>query len=204
MDSVVTIFLIKAVFLAGCVGHLHVKAEIHLESRSREAYATLLTSEEYVQGAVVLARIVDSFSIFDNVSKRPFLALVYDKLLREKGGAALRQSLEYEGIQVIPVPSIGEPKGYQILDYPQYLTTYMKLHVWNLTGYDTVLYLDSDILPLEPLSPLFDRSSIDIGTIAAAPDISLPDSFNAGVSPPPHPDCPPPPPPSPPPPPPRR
>ena len=57
----------------------------------------------------------------------------------------------------------------------------MKLHVWNLTGYDTVLYLDSDLLPLVSLATLFNRK-IDMDSIAAAPDISLPDSFNAGVS----------------------
>jgi glycogenin glucosyltransferase len=175
----VHIFLIEAVCLASCVGIHHGKAENY--SRSREAYVTLLTTEEYVQGAIVLARIVRSFSELGNNS-RPFLALVYDKLLRDPGGVALRQLLEYDGIDVIPVPSIGEPMGHQILNYPQYRTTYMKLHVWNLTGYDTVLYLDADILPLEPLSPLFERSSIAVDTIAAAPDISLPDSFNAGVS----------------------
>ena len=147
----------------------------------REAYVTLLTSIEFAQGAVVMARILRSFPLKDGEVERPFLTLVYDELLRNEGGIRLRASLETERIQIIPVPWIGEVLGTTPLFYPQYKTTYIKLHIWNLTGYDKVLYLDSDTLPLAPLSSLFDRN-IGPDTVAAAPDISLPDSFNAGVS----------------------
>jgi hypothetical protein len=151
------------------------------EQEAREAYVTLLTSIEFAQGAIVMARVLQSFPQHGGGEERPFLALVYDDLLRVKGGAEMRQMLETEQIQIIPVPWIGRVLGLSIHSYPQYETTYMKLHLWNLTGYDTLLYLDSDVLPLAPLTPLFNRT-ISASTIAAAPDISLPDSFNAGVS----------------------
>ena len=145
----------------------------------KECFATLVTSSEFVQGAVVLARAIHPFEA--EVGGRPFLALVYDDLLLGKNGRILRQTLEAELIDVVPVPWIGMPEGPQAHYFPQYSTTYMKFHLWNLTGYDTVLYLDADAFPLVALSDVFERN-ISVGTVAAAPDICLPDSFNAGVS----------------------
>ena len=162
---------------------LHLLSEPVLSTKTnkhREAYCTLLTSDEFVQGAIVLSRIVRSLAN-ECESERPFVALVHDKMLMSDNGIKLRQQLESEKINIIPVPWIGNVLGNQNFVYPQYRTTYMKLHVWNLTGYDTVLYLDSDLLPLVSLATLFNRK-IDVDSIAAAPDISLPDSFNAGVS----------------------
>ncbi|SCZ98650.1 BZ3500_MvSof-1268-A1-R1_Chr7-1g09229 [Microbotryum saponariae] len=52
-----------------------------------------------------------------------------------------------------------------------------KLHLWRLTKYNKIVFLDADTLILRPLTPLFD---LDV-EFAAAPDSGWPDSFNSGV-----------------------
>ena len=62
-----------------------------------------------------------------------------------------------------------------------------KLHVWNLTQFDTVLYIDADAIVVGYTGELFDRgdalrrASATRMAFAAAPDIHPPDRFNAGV-----------------------
>ena len=52
-----------------------------------------------------------------------------------------------------------------------------KLHVWNLTQYRKIVYLDADTLVMENIDELFSIT----GPFAAAPDIFPPDKFNAAV-----------------------
>lgn len=52
-----------------------------------------------------------------------------------------------------------------------------KLHLFRLTQYAKVIFLDADTLVLRPLSPLFD----DPHPLSAAPDSGWPDAFNSGM-----------------------
>ncbi|GAA5880921.1 hypothetical protein JCM3774_001777, partial [Rhodotorula dairenensis] len=52
-----------------------------------------------------------------------------------------------------------------------------KLHVFRLTQFEKILYLDADTLVLRPLSHLFNLPY----RFAAAPDVGWPDAFNSGV-----------------------
>jgi alpha-N-acetylglucosamine transferase len=52
-----------------------------------------------------------------------------------------------------------------------------KLHLFRLTQYDKIIFLDADTLVCRPLSPLFDLPH----QFAAAPDSGWPDAFNSGV-----------------------
>lgn len=52
-----------------------------------------------------------------------------------------------------------------------------KLHVWNLTRFQKVVYLDADTLVVANIDELFTLPC----SFAAAPDIFPPDRFNAGV-----------------------
>lgn len=60
------------------------------------------------------------------------------------------------------------------LDLNQVLT---KLHVFRLTQYSKVLFLDADVLPIRPLSHLLTLPH----EFSAAPDVGWPDIFNSGV-----------------------
>uniref|UniRef100_A0A7S4PIY6 Uncharacterized protein n=1 Tax=Guillardia theta TaxID=55529 RepID=A0A7S4PIY6_GUITH len=176
MKSFRSVFLVCSILLFFCLGHSSSddSNSSKLQDRQgKEAYATLITTKEYIQGAIVLSRIVKSTD-----EERPFIALVLDELLLNLGGSAIRRTLEDNGIEVVPVPRVKRPTGAGALSYPNYATTYSKLFVWNLTAYRLVLYLDADLLPLSSLAPLFDR---DVDVVAAVPDISLPDHFNSAL-----------------------
>jgi glycogenin glucosyltransferase len=54
---------------------------------------------------------------------------------------------------------------------------YTKLHIWNLTDFEKILYIDADCLVVDKIEDIFDRN-VDF---AAAPDVFPPDNFNAGV-----------------------
>lgn len=58
----------------------------------------------------------------------------------------------------------------------RYVATFNKLHAWRLQQYDRVLYVDSDLLLLRPLQPLFRYPSF--GAVPYAP---LDTRFNSGV-----------------------
>lgn len=52
-----------------------------------------------------------------------------------------------------------------------------KLHIFRLTQYKKVIYLDADTLVLRSISHLFEVPEV----FSAAPDIGWPDAFNSGV-----------------------
>ena len=52
-----------------------------------------------------------------------------------------------------------------------------KLHIFRLTQYSKLIFLDADVLPIRPLSHLFALSH----EFAAVPDVGWPDIFNSGV-----------------------
>lgn len=57
-----------------------------------------------------------------------------------------------------------------------------KLRLFELTSYDTILYIDADCLVVKDVGHLLDIgvSNTNPGLLAAAPDIFPPDKFNAG------------------------
>jgi len=52
-----------------------------------------------------------------------------------------------------------------------------KLHAFRLTQFTKVIYLDSDVLPIRPISHLFSLEH----EFSAVPDVGWPDIFNSGV-----------------------
>jgi lipopolysaccharide biosynthesis glycosyltransferase len=56
-------------------------------------------------------------------------------------------------------------------------TVLTKLHIFRLTQYSKIIFLDADVLPVRPMSHLF---SIE-HEFSAVPDVGWPDIFNSGV-----------------------
>lgn len=55
-----------------------------------------------------------------------------------------------------------------------------KLHLFRLSPlFSTLIYLDADVLPLRPLSHLFETTAPHV--FSACPDTGWPDCFNSGV-----------------------
>ncbi|KAG9450894.1 hypothetical protein H6P81_010859 [Aristolochia fimbriata] len=131
-------------------------------TRRREAYATVLhSSDAYVCGAIALAQ-----SLRATGTTRDLLILLDDSIAGEK-----RAALAAAGWQVREIRRIRNPKAAKNT-YNEY--NYSKLRLWQLTDYDKVVFVDSDVLVLRNLDALFDFPEMS----AAGNDGSI---FNSGV-----------------------
>ena len=66
------------------------------------------------------------------------------------------QTLRDTGVIVQPVANIGPPTGKSKAKNGDRGDQFTKLHMWNMTQYSKVLYLEPDVLVLRPLSAIFD------------------------------------------------
>jgi lipopolysaccharide biosynthesis glycosyltransferase len=136
----------------------------------RVAFVTLVTNNEYVVGALVLAWTLRNKS----GSSVPVVVLVTE-FVSEEGRAALARA----GLVVKPVPIIKNPTRV-LLSGPAHSAwsdVYTKLHVWSLTEYKKVVFLDADMLVLKDLRHLFAKPEL-----SAAPEFAgSPLAFNAGL-----------------------
>lgn len=132
-----------------------------------EAYVTLVTSDSYVPGALVLGH-----RLRDLRTTRPLACLITPGIadhLRE-----LLANVYDELIDVDPLETT-TPENLQFLGRPDLGLTFTKLHLWRLSRRKLV-FLDADTLPLRNVDELFQRPSF-----SAAPDAGWPDCFNSGV-----------------------
>lgn len=131
-------------------------------------YTTLVFSASYVPGALTLGHRLAK------LDERPRVALVTPQLSQ----SAREQLSTIWRIREVPELSTGNSDELQLLGRPELDASVTKIHAWSLP-YDQVIYLDADTLPLKALVAL--DQEIEIGSIAAAPDIGWPDIFNSGV-----------------------
>ncbi|ODQ67341.1 nucleotide-diphospho-sugar transferase [Nadsonia fulvescens var. elongata DSM 6958] len=157
-----------------------------------DAYCTLIYSDDYLPGALVLAH-----ALKDLGCTHPLVILVTGKV-----SASAIEFLEkvYDDVVVIS-PLTLEAHGYdlasqsattstsQILGRSELGGSIGKLFIWTLAdnGYcGKIIYLDADVLPLKNLDFLFSvefnqqNPADDFNWIAASPDVGWPDVFNSG------------------------
>ncbi|KAK1313791.1 UDP-glucuronate:xylan alpha-glucuronosyltransferase 2 [Acorus calamus] len=128
----------------------------------REAYATVLhSSDAYVCGAIALAQ-----SIRATKSSRD-LVLLLDKSIP----GPKRQALAKAGWKLVDIERIRNPRAEKY-SYNEY--NYSKLRLWQLLGYDKVVFVDADIVVLRNLDVLFSFPQLS----ATGNDGSI---FNSGI-----------------------
>ncbi|KAK4751430.1 hypothetical protein SAY87_004912 [Trapa incisa] len=109
----------------------------------KEAYATVLhSSEAYVCGAIVLAH-----SLISTGTKRDLVLLLDNSISRRK-----RAALALAGWRIRLIERIRNPRAKKNA-YNEY--NYSKFRLWQLTDYDKVVFIDSDIIVLRSLDLLF-------------------------------------------------
>eukprot|EP00727_Mastigamoeba_balamuthi_P010275 m51a1_g5870 hypothetical protein (392) ;mRNA; f:407723-413536 len=119
--------------------------------RSRRALATLVTSPSYVAGAVVLARSYNATADDDddgNDRNGPgdnattdLVALVGDNVTEAQ--EAVLRSAGWRAVRVRTIErALGGPEQRYVA------STYTKAHLWSLTAYASLLYVDSDCVLL--------------------------------------------------------
>ncbi|THG95865.1 hypothetical protein EW145_g7887, partial [Phellinidium pouzarii] len=142
------------------------------------AFATLVTSDHYLPGALAVAaalREVHPSPPTDPEVPFQTVCIVTPETVDIKTVKHLRRAFDVViGVEVIEEQTAA---GLQLLGRPDLYTVLTKLHVFRLTQYDKIIFLDADILPLRPLSHLFTLSH----EFSAVPDVGWPDIFNSGM-----------------------
>ena len=136
------------------------------------AYATLATNPDYSLGALALARSLRSVG-----ARHPLLVLA-------TGGAGNLDELERENCWIVPVDlppfsqaflerhgraSLHREAPFTKGEKPAFhdpLLNFCKLHLWRLTEFRKIVYIDADAVAVKPCDRLFDYP-----TFPAAPNV---------------------------------
>jgi alpha-N-acetylglucosamine transferase len=131
--------------------------------RSKEVYMTLLCPgsphpasnggiDYYYEATRLLAYRLLHNPFTKDTQNRPLIVLATEDVLPEQ-----ILTLESDGAIVRQVSAIAPPKGTDLTKInQQWKDQYTKLLILNMTEYTKVLYIDADILPIRPLSAIFD------------------------------------------------
>ena len=132
------------------------------------AYVTLATNDAYALGALVLCH-----ALKETQTVHTLVVLVTEGI-----SAEMLHRLEQAFDQVVSVQQIdsNDHEMLALLRRPELGVTLTKLHVWRLRQFNKVVFLDSDVFPLQNIDDLFDRPEL-----SAAPDAGWPDCFNSGL-----------------------
>ncbi|TKA58203.1 hypothetical protein B0A55_11100, partial [Friedmanniomyces simplex] len=137
-----------------------------------DVYCTLVMTDAYLPGAAVLAH-----SLRDTGTTHPLVCLTTPSTLLPSTLAALHRLYDHViAIEPVANPS---PANLYLLNRPDLLYTFTKIHLWRLTQFRRIVYLDADIVCLRSPDELFHLPSSP--TFAAAPDVGWPDTFNTGL-----------------------
>lgn len=128
---------------------------------------TLVTSETYVVGAMVLG-----YSLAQTGTSKRLICMVTAGLSSDSV-ASLREL--YEVRAVAPLDS-RDHRSLQLLGRPELGPTFTKIQLWALTDLHKAVFLDADMLVLRNMDDLFEREEL-----SACADVGWPDCFNSGL-----------------------
>ncbi|KAF7592567.1 capsule-associated protein CAP1 [Aspergillus hancockii] len=141
-----------------------------MATKEDAVYCTLLLSDHYLPGAVVLAH-----SLRDNGTEARLVVLYTPDSLQP---ATIRE-LQTVYDELIPVhPTTNHtPANLWLMDRPDLLSTFTKIELWKQTQFKRIVYIDCDVVAIRAPDELL-TLEVDF---AAAPDVGWPDCFNSGV-----------------------
>ena len=134
------------------------------------AFVTLVSSDSYLPGA--LAQV----AALSDLHKNPFtVCLVTPETLDVATIRSLRKAFNLVvGVEILEQDN---NHGLLLLGRPDLSSVLTKLHVFRLTQFSKIIFLDADVLPIRPLGHLFSLPH----EFSAVPDVGWPDIFNSGV-----------------------
>ncbi|OGM44573.1 glycosyl transferase family 8 protein [Aspergillus bombycis] len=141
-----------------------------MASAEDAVYCTLLLSDHYLPGAVVLAH-----SLRDNGTKARLVVLYTpDSLLP----ATIRELQSvYDELIPVHLTSNHTPANLWLMERPDLISTFTKIELWKQTQFKRIVYIDCDVVAVRAPDELL-ALEVDF---AAAPDVGWPDIFNSGV-----------------------
>ena len=111
-----------------------------------EPYITLISTPDYLPGVIALGR-----SLRASGTDRPLVVAVAAGV-----GAEVESVLEREGLETVRLPKAIRLAGLKQSDAHHWSNTFDKLHLFALTQYRKLVYLDSDMMVLSRIDELFD------------------------------------------------
>lgn len=129
---------------------------------------TLATNDTYSMGALVLSESLKRVGTTHSkvIMITPDVSLRMRNLLSES----------FDVVKDVDVLNSHDEKILAVMKRPELGVTISKIHCWELTEFETCVFLDADTLVLKNADELFEREEI-----SAVPDIGWPDCFNTGV-----------------------
>lgn len=138
---------------------------------SKEAYITLLSPSDphpwsegrtdyYFEAVkVIMHRVLRNQTTRDPFN-RPFIVMVTSLVPKKQ-----IKILESHGAIVKVVSTIAPPPGTVNFERinPRYKDQFTKMHVWNMTEYHRILFVDADMLPIRPFHDVFDTPTTKKG-----------------------------------------
>lgn len=134
-----------------------------------QAFVTMVTSDSYVIGALVLAHALRKLH-----TTRHVVCLITNSVSADKRYQLIDV---FDFVTLVDELQSNDPEHLKLLQRPELGVTFTKIHAFNLVQYQKCVFLDADTLPVQNIDDLFDR---DV-EFAAAPDVGWPDCFNSGV-----------------------
>ncbi|KAH6850778.1 glycogenin [Chaetomium sp. MPI-CAGE-AT-0009] len=137
---------------------------------AEDVYASLLLTDTYLPGALVLAH-----SLRDAGTTKKLAILVTLDTVSVEVVEQLKTVYDY----VIPVDRIQteHPANLGLMGRPDLHSAFTKINLWRQTQFRKIVYVDADIVAYRAPDELFDLPH----AFSAAPDIGWPDLFNTGV-----------------------
>ncbi|VUC33591.1 unnamed protein product [Clonostachys rosea] len=141
-----------------------------MASGEEHVYATLLLSDSYLPGALVLAH-----SLRDAGTTKKLVVLVTLDTVSAESITQLKTIYDH----VLPVPRIcnEKPANLHLMNRADLHSAFTKINLWKQTQFSKIVYIDADVVAYRAPDELFDIAE----PFAAAPDIGWPDLFNSGV-----------------------
>ncbi|KAJ7246331.1 hypothetical protein B0H12DRAFT_1211376 [Mycena haematopus] len=148
------------------------------DSAPSYAFVTLLTSDAYLPGALALAGALREVHPVPAVPPEVDFQTVCLVTPESVDVASIKQLRRaYDVVVGVEIIAQEDDKGLKLLGRLDLNTVLTKLHVFRLTQYSKIIFLDADVLPVRPLSHLFTLPH----EFSAVPDVGWPDIFNSGV-----------------------
>ncbi|KAF9478030.1 hypothetical protein BDN70DRAFT_933730 [Pholiota conissans] len=142
------------------------------------AFVSLVSSDAYLPGALAqVAALRELHPVPPVPPELPFatVCLVTPESVDVATVRRLRHA--YDHVVAVEILEQANNHGLKLLGRPDLTTVLTKLHVFRLTQYQKIIFLDADVLPIRPMSHLFSLPH----EFSAAPDVGWPDIFNSGV-----------------------
>ncbi|KAI9645892.1 glycogenin glucosyltransferase [Ciborinia camelliae] len=141
-----------------------------MASQGEDVYATLLLTDTYLPGVLVLAH-----SLRDAGTTKKIAVLVTTDSVTSESMAELERNFDF----VIPVDRVVNqtPANLDLMGRPDLHSTFTKITLWKQTQFRRIVYMDADMVALRAPDELFALPD----PFSAAPDIGWPDIFNTGL-----------------------